>query len=260
MEVEKGELIALTGPSGSGKTTFLRLLAGLIRPEGGYLRVGDSIWWDAAQKHFLPPQKRPTGFVFQNYALFPNMTVRQNLAFALPRNGNPQTVDELMEMVRLRELSDRLPHQLSGGQQQRVALARALVRRPKILLLDEPLSALDPAMRRQLQSDLKHLHDLHQLTTILVSHDTSEIFKLADRVFVLEAGHIAQSGLPRDILKPEGLLATIVAMEPGGPWVKLTCRTGTDQFFLTLPAEKTAGFQVGHSFVISDLEAGKKSG
>ncbi|MEJ7661517.1 MAG: ATP-binding cassette domain-containing protein [Hymenobacter sp.] len=139
-----GELLAMTGPSGAGKTTLLRLLAGLDRPDAGFVRFGGQTWSDAAAGQWLLPQRRPLGFVFQDYALFPNMTVRENLAFVAENQADKkQLVSELLELLELTELANRRPALLSGGQQQRVALARALARRPRLLLLDEPLSALD---------------------------------------------------------------------------------------------------------------------
>jgi molybdate transport system ATP-binding protein len=197
--ISRGELVVLSGVSGAGKTTLLRMLAGLDHPESGRIEVDHEIWFDLAKKVRLPPQKRSVGFVFQNYALFPSMTVRGNLEYASGRRKDP-SVDMLLEMVELEELQDRYPENLSGGQQQRVALARALVRRPKILLLDEPLSALDPAMREKLQHEILRLHKELNLTTILVSHDKSEISRLADRVILIQNGLITSDGLPCEVL------------------------------------------------------------
>lgn len=199
INVEAGEFIAISGPSGSGKTTLLRLIAGLAEPERGYIEVQQECWLDTRKKINLSPQKRNVGFVFQDYALFPNMTVRKNLEYALGQNGPSRIIDELTQIMELEELMSRYPSKLSGGQQQRVALARSLVRRPPILLLDEPLSALDAAMRSRLQDYILQLHKRYALTTILVSHDFVEIFKMADRVIQLEDGKIVKSGKPKDI-------------------------------------------------------------
>jgi len=171
--IEEGEFVALFGESGAGKTTILRMIAGLETPDSGHIIVNGTPWFDSQKRINLPPAKRPIGFVFQDYALFPNMSVKENLRFALQKGDNPAIIDELLDTIALRELADRLPSQLSGGQQQRVAMARALVRRPRLLLLDEPLSALDHAMRHKLQDELAKLHQHFNLTTILVSHDPS---------------------------------------------------------------------------------------
>lgn len=195
ISVPRKELGVLYGASGAGKTTLLRILAGLEYPSDGRIEVDGQTWFDSETKVCVPPQKRSIGFVFQNYALFPSMTVRRNLEFAAGRRNDPR-VEMLLNMVELTELQDRYPDDLSGGQQQRVALARALVRKPKILLLDEPLSALDAEMRGKLQDEIARLHNELELTTILVSHDRSEICRLAHRVFMIKGGRVAFEGHP----------------------------------------------------------------
>lgn len=199
LEVEKGEFITLYGPSGAGKTSALRILSGLMRPDSGYMEVNGRPWFSDKKNIFLAPQKRKIGFVFQDYALFPNLTVRKNLEFAQGSTKDPDTIQELIRLTELENLQDRLPEDLSGGQKQRAALARALVQRPDILLLDEPLSALDSSMRAKLQGHLRTLHERFQLTTILVSHDIGEIHKLSDRVITLDHGMITNSGKPLDV-------------------------------------------------------------
>lgn len=203
-EVHPGELLAVYGPSGSGKTTLLRILAGLVKPERGHIRFGEEIWLDTDSGILVPTQHRGIGLVFQDYALFPNMTVRKNLEFALERDQPKEEVGELIRIMELEELAGRFPRELSGGQQQRVALARTLVRRSKLLLLDEPLSALDTQMRSRLQDFLLETHRSRRLTTILVSHDAREVGRLADRVIQLKDGKIGGMGLPgkRKIWKP----------------------------------------------------------
>lgn len=194
--------MALTGPSGAGKTTLLKQIAGLLIPEEGKISIHDSVWLDTQNQIKLPPQRRNIGFVFQDYALFPNMTVAENLTFALPKQGDKRIVDELLEATGLNNLAHRKPNQLSGGQQQRVALARALVRKPDLLLLDEPFSAVDPDMRSQLQELILKFHQLYQFTAIIVTHETSEIFRLADQVCVLENGKVTKFGTPGSIYLP----------------------------------------------------------
>lgn len=197
--IDQGELVTLFGASGAGKTTILRMLAGLTMPERGNMNVQNETWLDTIRKINLSPQKRKIGFVFQDYALFPNMTVRENLLFPLEKKGKTSIVDELIEIMDLLQLQHRKPATLSGGQQQRVAVARALVRKPEILLLDEPLSAIDTVMRSKLQDHILKLHKQFNLTTILVSHDIEEISKMSDRIFVLEKGKITREGNPASI-------------------------------------------------------------
>lgn len=192
-------ILALTGPSGAGKTTLLRQIAGLARPESGRIVFGNNQWLDIANGIHIPAQQRHIGFVFQDYALFPNMTVMQNLEFALPKIHNTDLVGHLLETAGLMQLADRKPYQLSGGQQQRVALARALVREPELLLMDEPFAALDPDMQLLLQDLLLKLRRERPFTMILVTHDMGEIFKLADQVTVMEHGKLRQFGKPADV-------------------------------------------------------------
>ncbi|AKF24249.1 GTPase [Sulfurovum lithotrophicum] len=194
LEIKEQDFIALTGKSGSGKTTLLRILAGLEKVEGK-ITVSGEIWQDG--KHFLPPQQREIGYVFQEYALFPNMTVEENLLFV---ENDRVLSDRLLELTELYDLKKRLPHSLSGGQQQRVSLCRAMMKRPRLLLMDEPLSALDPEMRMKLQNEILALHKEFGTTTIMVSHDPSEIYRLASRVLVLEQGEIINDGKPKEVL------------------------------------------------------------
>jgi len=194
LDIQENSFVALSGKSGSGKTTLLRVLAGLEKAEGS-LKVADKIWLDS--KKSLVPQERDIGFVFQDYALFPNMSVQDNLLFV---NKNKKLATHLLELTELTELTKRLPNTLSGGQQQRVALCRAFMREPKLLLMDEPLSALDPFMRAKLQNDILKLHNEFKTTTIMISHDPSEIYKLASRVIVLENGKVIQDGDVKEIL------------------------------------------------------------
>jgi molybdate transport system ATP-binding protein len=199
LEIAKGEFLALSGPSGAGKTTLLRLIAGLARPNAGRIVVGGETWCDVGNRRHIPTRERSIGFVFQDYALFPNMTVKRNVEFALGRRRHAGETKELLELVGLENLQDAFPARLSGGQKQRLALIRALARRPAILLLDEPLSALDPPMRRQLQDELKRMHREFGTTTLLVSHDFSEILRLSDRAIRLDTGRIVFDGRPEEL-------------------------------------------------------------
>lgn len=196
--LQPGVLATLYGPSGAGKTTILRMLAGLTTPEQGRIVVDGLTWLDTSAGVALPPQRRGLGYVFQDYALFPNLSVAENVAYAID-GKDAAWLQQLLEMTGLTFLRDRLPAGLSGGQKQRVALARALARRPRLLLLDEPLSALDGEMRAQLQDQLLQLHRQFGLTTILVSHDMGEVFKLSQQVLCLEQGIIVRSGTPAEV-------------------------------------------------------------
>lgn len=209
LHIEKGTFVSIYGKSGAGKTTLLKMLAGLVGPEEGYIRVSDTVWYDKKNSINLIPQKRKTGFVFQDYALFPNMSVRENLDFVNPDKKNNSRINEILEVTGLTELSSRLPSTLSGGQQQRVALARALVRQPELLLLDEPLSALDHEMRLRLQDEIAKIHRHFGLTTILISHEPSEIYRLSDSVIELDFGKIVKQGTPSEIFHHQEITGKI---------------------------------------------------
>ncbi|MBT0608121.1 ABC transporter ATP-binding protein [Aequorivita echinoideorum] len=205
MDLEQGDFVVIYGNSGAGKTSILRMIAGLLLPENGTIEVNGSTWFHASKKINLSPQKRNIGIVFQDYALFPNMTVEENLNFALGKNQNRDFVEELLNLMELENLRGQRPQNLSGGQQQRVALARALVRKPEILFLDEPLSALDHKLRNRLQDYILQVHKKYNLTTILVSHDPGEIIKMANRVLVLEQGKITKIGTPLEVFSSKKL-------------------------------------------------------
>lgn len=194
LSLQNREFVALSGDSGSGKTTLLRVLAGLEEASGEII-VDDEIWLN--EKIKKPIQKRDIGFVFQDYALFENLNVIDNLLYV---KKDKDLAKQLLSLTDLYELKNRYPNSLSGGQKQRVSLCRALMKRPKILLMDEPLSALDPHMRLKLQDEILTLHKEFKTTTIMVSHDPSEMYKLASRVLVLKDGKIIDDGLPKDIL------------------------------------------------------------
>ncbi|HEY3073277.1 MAG TPA: ABC transporter ATP-binding protein [Candidatus Limnocylindrales bacterium] len=198
LEIESGELIALLGPSGCGKTTLLRSVAGLEQPDEGRILIGDRDVTD------VPTRERPIGMVFQSYALFPNMTVRQNIAFPLTVRRRPAAeikarTDEMLELVNLVPQADRYPNQISGGQAQRSALGRALAPAPDVLLLDEPLSALDALVRTRLRDEIRRVQQLVKTTAIYVTHDQSEAMAIADRVAVLNHGRVEQIAAPPDL-------------------------------------------------------------
>ncbi len=198
LTIRKGEFFTLLGPSGCGKTTLLRLIAGFEMPTAGQILL------DGADITDLPPNQRPVNTVFQSYALFPHLTVAQNVGFGLEMQGRPKaevakTTAEMLALVKLEAMANRKTSQLSGGQQQRVALARALAPKPKVLLLDEPLSALDLKLRKEMQVELKRLQQETGITFVFVTHDQEEALTMSDRIGVMSAGKLQQVGSPRDI-------------------------------------------------------------
>lgn len=225
LQVEQGEFVSLLGPSGSGKTTLLRCLAGLETPDSGSIRLAKLTFSDASA--FIKPEERSLGMVFQNYAVWPHMTVFENVAFPFRVRKNDRLngseIDKktraALELVRLDDYSQRLPHELSGGQQQRVALARALAMSPRALLLDEPLSNLDAVLREELGAEIRRLQQELKLTTILVTHDRKEALSLSDRIVVLNEGLIVAQGTPEDLFSepPSEFVSTFLA---GGQTLK----------------------------------------
>ncbi|MEZ5934948.1 MAG: ABC transporter ATP-binding protein [Alphaproteobacteria bacterium] len=198
IDFEEGGFYGLLGPSGSGKTTLLRLIAGFDFPDAGRILIGGE------SMERVPVERRRIGMMFQNYALFPNMSVADNVAFGLAVRGRPKAeirreVGQVLDLVQLSDLGSRRPHQLSGGQRQRVALARAIVTRPKVLLLDEPLSALDKALRLDMQVELRRIQREVGITTIFVTHDQEEALTMSDRIGILSDGRLIQEGTPEDI-------------------------------------------------------------
>lgn len=229
---EKGTTV-LFGPSGSGKTTLLRILAGLDRPQGGTVRFGGKTWFDHAAGLNLPPQERRVGYVTQEPALFPHLTVGENTGFGVPPSEGESRVPDVLRLVGLADLAGRYPHELSGGQKQRVALARAVAARPQILLLDEPLSALDSAARSVLRRDLSRFLHAVSLPAVLVTHDRSEALALGDDVALIAYGRVVQQGPIADVFSRPGSLsaAQIVGIEAVVPARILT---RTDDGLVTL--------------------------
>jgi molybdate transport system ATP-binding protein len=199
MDIQENSLTTIFGESGAGKTSILRMISGLMDPDRGSIEVNGKTWYNSSKGINLKIQNRKIGYVFQDYALFPNMTVKENLSYALIKRQDPGIVSELLDIIELENLKNRKSGTLSGGQRQRVSLARALVGNPEILLLDEPLSALDEGIRSKLQDYILRVHEKYKLTTILVSHDLPEIFKLSDQIFLLKNGKIERSGTPSEV-------------------------------------------------------------
>jgi molybdate transport system ATP-binding protein len=220
-------ITVLFGPSGCGKTTALRCIAGLERPDVGLIQCGSDVWFDGECGLQLPPQRRDVGFLFQDYALFPHLTVGGNVAFPLRRVERTR-VAELLTAFGLTGLADRYPHQISGGQQQRVALARALARRPRVLLLDEPLSALDGPTRDDLRPRLRQLLGRFHVPIVLVTHDRTEAITLADRLVVMDGGRVIQQGTVDEVFsRPADLaVARIVGTETVQPGTIVSVEDG----------------------------------
>ncbi|ELZ6106749.1 sulfate/molybdate ABC transporter ATP-binding protein [Campylobacter jejuni] len=204
--LKANEITAIFGESGAGKTALLKIIAGLIKPEFGRIEVGDELWLDTQKNINLAIQKRKIGFVFQDYALFPNMSVKENISYAAT---SKQKVEELLSLMNLENLAKIYPKNLSGGQAQRVALARALAREPQILLLDEPLSALDFKMRSFLQDELVKILQHFKITTLLVSHDLAEIYKLSHRILELSDGKIIKDARTNEFFTSSNLSAKL---------------------------------------------------
>lgn len=228
LKIHKGEFLTLLGPSGCGKTTLLNLIAGFLEADKGELFINDELVTQT------PPHQREIGIVFQNYALFPHMSVAQNIAYGLRTRRVPKAeiadrVREALALVKLEGFADRRPRQLSGGQQQRVALARALVIRPRVLLLDEPFSALDRNLRTAMQVELKEIQSRLGLTTVFVTHDQSEALSMSDRIAVMSRGRIRQIGTPTDIYdRPQSHFVSNFVGDANMFRATLTEKNGTD--------------------------------
>ncbi len=250
LTIEKGEFVTLYGKSGAGKTSVLRMLAGLLKPDNGRVVVDNEILFDNQKKINLKPQDRKIGLLFQDYALFPNMTAKENLQFALRRNQEPGIIAELIDIMELGDLQNRKPNTFSGGEKQRVALARALVQKPKLLLLDEPLSALDIEMRNKLQDYILQVQEAYGLTMILVSHDAAEIMKMSDKVFYIEKGEIIAEGTAKDILNQQNnleLIGEIVAINKQ----TLNIRVGTVMIKINTNKKQIRSLAIGDKIVIN---------
>ena len=254
LDIAEGDLVVLLGPSGCGKTTTLRMIAGLVQPTSGHVRIGSE------NVDHLPPRLRNIGMVFQDYALFPNMPVRENIAFGLQerRAGRERIetrVAEMLALTRMEPFAERFPAELSGGQQQRVALARALAYEPRVLLMDEPLGALDRRLREDMQREIARIQRALRITTIFVTHDQQEAMVLADRIVVMNAGRIEQAGTPEELYaSPRSLfIADFVgrtnrlageARECADDVVRVALRNGA-----TITARRAGSVRVGEKVV-----------
>ncbi len=259
LQIPSNKFVSLYGKSGSGKSTLLRLIAGFEKADSGYIKNGDRLFFD--NNTFLLPQKREVGFLFQDYALFPNMSVIKNLLFA---KKDRDLAMRLLHLMGLEELKNATPTKLSGGEKQRVALARALMRKPNILLLDEPLSALDTNMRTKLQDYLIKIQSQFQTTIILVSHDISEIYKLASIVYEIENGKIINIGSAKELfLKTSGsqkfsFLAKLLELKKQDSIVIATILVGSQLSQVALTKEEAKELIVGENIKITAKAFGLK--
>lgn len=243
-DIEQGEFVAIMGKSGSGKTTLLRILAGLEEAQGS---IGmNHVTWLGARKP-LAVQKRNIGFLFQDYALFENMSVEENLLFV---KKDKKFANELLELTELTSLKKESVTRLSGGQKQRVALCRAMMNRPQLLLLDEPLSALDSVMRLKLQDEILKMHRAFGMTSIMVSHDASEIYRLASRVLILENGKIVKDGTPKEVMmeNTKGLEGELLALNEQNI---ATVLLGHQLLEVIFSAQEAKGLKVGQKITLA---------
>jgi len=257
LNISKGEFITLYGESGAGKTTFLRILAGLTQPQEGSIEVDGEIWFDSRKKINLSIQQRKTGFVFQENSLFPHMTVRENLEYACGDKKYHSSIEEWMGAMGLKGLEGQKPDKISGGQKQRAALIRALISRPKILLLDEPLSDLDMNARFNLQDEIIKVYQKTKITTIMVSHDLSEVFKLSKKVFVIDRGKITKSGSPQEVFVNNDLsgkfkfTGEIIEIHKDGVINILTLSIGNHVAKVVASDEEIFGLTVGSKVIVA---------
>ncbi|MEO1434743.1 MAG: ATP-binding cassette domain-containing protein [Bacteroidota bacterium] len=244
-----GKCIGVFGQSGIGKTTLLRLLAGLEKPDSGWIRFKDQVWSD--ENHFLPPQERQVGLAAQEASLFPHLSVRQNMAFGMPKDLQPEMLSELLAIMGLEQLADQNPRRLSGGQQQRVSLARALLAQPQLLLLDEPFTGLDQAIKGQILNYVQTYRQKHHLSTIIVSHSIPDLYKLCDLVISMENHEARVVDTPERLFGGTNLTgsirqhAEVLKMEPSGVVIILTVAIGQQIAKMVAHPEDLMGIQVG---------------
>lgn len=251
MKIAPGEFACIYGDSGTGKTTLLRILAGLENVATGYVKANAGTWFDDELNINIPPQMRNTGFVTQNPSLFPNMNVLENILYGVGKKVDKDYLEYLLIQCGVECFKERKPQKLSGGQQQRVALIRALIRKPALLLLDEPFSALDVKTRQNLQDLVVRIHKMIGVTTLMVSHDTSEISKVAQKVFILDKGKIQKSGPPADIFSAHAMsgkfrfMGKVLSIDKVDIINKVTISVGNDIVFAAALDEEIRGISEG---------------
>lgn len=256
-EVSRDEIVTLFGHSGAGKTTILRIIAGLTAPDEGFIEVDGEVWFDSARGVHKPVQERHVGFVFQDYNLFPNMTVRENLRYAVKDKKDMHLIDSFLNMTRLVELGNHKPNMLSGGQKQRVALLRALLNKPKLFLLDEPFSALDLELRNKLQDEFISLYRQFKIPVVFVSHDVGEVFKLSHRVFLMKDGEIVKSGPVGEVFGEEytagslTMAGNIISVETDGSSHVAVIQIGKHITRIPVAGDVTKRFDDGDRVLVS---------
>lgn len=255
-EIREGDFISLYGPSGAGKTSLLRMLAGLMQPDSGFIKMNDEIWFDSEKKIKVNPQQRLVGFVFQDYALFPNMNVEENISYASAKNDSKKNIAELLEITGLSGLRNKKIQTLSGGQQQRVALARAIARKPKLLLLDEPLSAIDNEMRATLQNTLLTIHAQYKVTSIIVSHNINEIIKLTSKTIHIKNGKLVEYQFPAKIFlnkseDPSALKCIFLSAEKTGNDYHILVLAGNQVITINCSEEEAKDLRNGNEIEVS---------
>ena len=256
-KIAEGEFVTLFGESGAGKTTFLRILAGLTQPQEGHIEIDGEIWFDSLKRINRPIQQRKTGFVFQGNNLFPNMTIRENLEYASVDKKGYSSINDWVVAMGLKGLEDQKPDKISGGQKQRVALIRALINKPKVLLLDEPLSDLDFQSRLNLQDEIIKAYQKARITTILVSHDLSEVFKLSKKIFIIERGKIIKSGSPSDVFVNNDLsgkfrfTGEIIEIHKDGVLNILTLNIGNTATKVVASDQEISGLTIGSKVIVA---------
>jgi len=251
--ISNGEFVSLYGASGAGKTTIMRIIAGLTKADEGTIVVNGETWFDSSRGINIAPKDRGVGYMFQDYALFPTMTVKRNLEYAQHKTDKKH-IEELLSLFNLHTLANRKPSTLSGGQQQRVALARALARKPKLLMLDEPLSAIDNELRHKLQDEILEIHQHFGITTLLVSHNLPEVFKMSSRVVQIEKGKITNTGKPYELFDQHQisgkvkLMAEIISIEQEDIVTILTLLTGNS--VLKVAATDHEEYKIGDKVLV----------
>lgn len=256
-EIGDNKFLAIYGKSGAGKTTLLKILAGLIKPDDGQIIVDDEVWFDSKKNIDIEPKNRRIGYVFQEYNLFPNMSVRQNIEIGCRGKTEARQIDKFLELSELKMIQNVKSSMLSGGQQQRVALIRALVSNPKILLLDEPLSSLETLMRSKLQDLILQLYNKDPLYTFLVSHDISEVYKMAQKVMVLDEGKMTKEGEPDEVFASRSLsnkfsfAGDVVAIKKADVVNIVTVRVGTSISRIVAIDEEIENIKIGDTVVLA---------
>ncbi len=253
----EGKITVVFGPSGSGKSTILRLLAGLDRPDKGRIVHGKKAWFDSNEGINLSPQKRPTGLLFQDLALFPHLTVKENIAYCLAKDEAEKRVSELLSMTELSGKEGKYPGELSGGERQRVALLRALARKPELLLLDEPFSALDAPVKKRLYDEVLELHRQTGFTAVIVTHDVAEAYRLAENAVILKEGRVTKEGSPEEVFLGKTLSTRIqmpmkvIGMESDEIHTLLTVEEGRRTFRVFIDNDEAETIDIGDEVIVA---------